>query len=93
MKTLEYANQLVNEAFALNRQMRDAYLSAAIPLARGGALEDNDTTARLHRLSEKADKRYRRRFDARDDIRWPRRVEIRKKMASEAEKKAGRKRK
>lgn len=89
--TIDQAKQLANEASELSSKLSDMFLSKAIPIARQGAMFGTDETNRLYRISEKARARWRRRCEMRDDLIWPRRVEIRAKMAAQAAKKAKRK--
>ena len=91
--TIDQAKQLCDEAFRLSQMLSDAYMSKALPMARQGALVGSDEVNRLDRISEKARDRWRRRCEMRDDLIWPRRVEIRAKMAAQAAQKAKRKRK
>lgn len=89
--TIDQAKKLCDEAYELARILSDAYMSKALPMARRGALVGSDEVNRLDRISEKARARWRRRCEMQDDLIWPRRVEIRAKMAAQAEKKAKRK--
>jgi hypothetical protein len=90
---LDQAKHLCEEAYELSRILSDMYMSKALPMARQGALVGTKETNRLYRISEKARQRWERRCSNRDDLIWPRRIEIRANLAKLAEKKAKRNRK
>ena len=80
---LDQAKQLCEEAYQLSMTLSNEYLSKAIPMARQNIFSGgSDEVNRLHRILDKAHERLRRRKEYRDDLIWPRRVEIRAKLAA-----------
>lgn len=71
MNTLEQAENLVAEAFKLNREIGKLLIAA---------IRGQGDFERINRIMEKAHNRYDRRKSKRDDMRWPQRVQQRAKM-------------
>ena len=81
--TLEQARQLKKEASALYENLFFSYRGPAVEIVKTNPFAElPEDLAKIKRVMDKAYERWERRRELYADVKWPHRVELRKKYAA-----------